>query len=167
MNWMLAAALVFMLLGTVAAPIDDRRRVRYRERAEGVLPPLVALLDAWDAEGTHDVMVAPDGGLRTDEARQAGYASSGTSNAATLEDTPHGRGAALDVYPVSFLPYISGRWEDVPGPVKLEFATFGRFAEARGLKWGGRWSSSRFPNGDQPHVELPNWRSYPYPPEVA
>lgn len=54
-------------------------------------------------------------------------------------------------------------WEALPESLKLQFAAFGRFAESRGFKWGGRWVSKTFPNGDQPHVELPNWQALPFP----
>ena len=138
-------------------------RVLNRDRARGVLPDLLALLDAWELEGAHTVTIAPDGGLRTDAAKQAGYAASGNSNATTLEQTPHGRGAALDVWPTDFADYVSGPWTDVPEAIKAKFEAFGVFAEQRGLVWGGRWRGAGFANGDQPHVELQNWRAYPYP----
>lgn len=162
-----AALVVAGLLAFSRRAAASSGRVQHRERAEGCRAPLLGLLEDWEVEGTHNVLVAPDGGLRTDAAKQAGYAAGGTSNAATLEATPHGRGAGLDVYPVSFLPFISGTWADVPPAVQLEFAEFGRFAEARGLVWGGRWRGSKFPNGDQPHVEIANWRSLPFPPVSA
>lgn len=173
-EWLLvSAALAFAALG-LGAVVAPAGRVRARERAAGVLPELLALLDAWEAEGTHDVIVAPDGGLRTDAALQATYASTGGSEASRLEDTPHGRGAALDVWPVAFLDYVPkalggnaarwATWAEVPDSVKVQFRAFGDFAKKRGLVWGGDWRSSTFPNGDQPHVQLRDWRSYPYPP---
>lgn len=161
-----AASIAAAVLGaSKAAASASSGRVQQRQRAAGCLQPIQDALDAWEREGTHDVLIAPDGGLRVDEEKQARYAAQGNSNAATLEDTPHGRGAAADVYPVSFLPHLQKRWEDVPASVQLEFATFGRFCEARGLVWGGRWRGKTFANGDQPHIEIPNWRSLPFPPE--
>lgn len=148
--------------------------VLHRERSAGVHPRLKALLDTWAAVGTHDVLVAPDGGLRTDEAVQASKAAVGQSNATTLRQTPHGRGGAVDVWPVSFLPHVPKSaggtgarwvsWEMLPQQVRDEFAAFGGFAEHHGFRWGGRWRGAKFPNGDQPHVELDNWQTLPFPP---
>lgn len=150
--------------------------VRYRARAHGVHPHLMALLDSWGVDGTHDVLVAPNGGVRTDEALQASTAAAGLSQAKTLRSTPHGRAAALDVWPVSFLPYVpvsaggTGNrwvgWEQLPELVRNEFFVFGLFAETRGCKWGGRWRGKAFPNGDQPHVEMADWQRLPFPPPI-
>lgn len=151
--------------------------VRNRDRANGVHQSLQALLEAWIADGSHDVLIAPNGGLRTDPALQKTLAANGNSNATSLEQTPHGRGAAIDVWPVSFLPFVpkhSGGiglrwygWDELPAKVRAEFAAFGVFAEARGFRWGGRFTGTKFPNGDQPHVEITTWRSMPFPPEAA
>lgn len=167
-----AAALVALTARRASAPAG---RVHMRERANGVLQPLHELLDAWEAQGLHDVIIAPYGGLRSSSEDQAELAALGMSAASNLSTTPHGRAAALDVWPVSFLACVPqswggtrstwASWEQVPDPVKLEFAVFGHFAEARGFVWGGRWRSSTYPNGDQPHVEIKNWRSLPFPPQ--
>lgn len=174
MRWLLAvAALVAIVIVVVLMQVASGTRVLMRGRADGVHPQLRALLDAWELEGSHVVVVAPDGGVRTDAAKQAGFAAGGMSGAATLATTPHGRGVALDVWPASFLPHVpvsSGgvaarwtSWEDLPESVRAEFQAFGEFAERRGLRWGGRWRSATFPNGDQPHVELAQWTTYPFP----
>lgn len=167
----LAAAGLVLLSKRAGAP---GRRVAARERAAGVLPELHQLLDEWEASGPHEVIVAPLGGLRASSDDQAELAALGMSAATDLRSTPHGRGAALDVWPTSFLAYVPqswggtranwASWEQVANPVKREFAVFGAFAEARGLKWGGRWRSAKYPNGDQPHVEIPGWTSLPFPP---
>jgi hypothetical protein len=175
LEWLLVSlvlALGALGLGATVGAISGR--VRNRERAAGVLPELVGLMDAWEERGTFDVVVAPGGGLRTSEDEQAGYAANGTSTATTLKDTPHGRGAALDLWPVAFLDFVPrylggtaarwATWAEVSEPVKLQFSELGRFGEALGLTWGGRWRSSAFPNGDQPHFQLPNWSRYPFPP---
>lgn len=164
---LLLALLLGVVVVLVVTPGLPGVRVLNRSRADGVHPKLRALLDEWEQFGTHTVMVAPDGGLRTDAAKQAGYAAAGNSNATTLASTPHGRGAALDIYPVDFLPFIAMRWENVPASVRAKFRTFGEFAEARGFTWGGRWTGATFPNGDQPHVEITGWRSLPYPPPTG
>ena len=132
------------------------------ERAAGVRPELRALLDDWAREGTHPVLVAPDGGLRfgaADAAKQAAFFASGASKAATLADTPHGRGAALDVWPVGFAP---GKTMDSQPTMRARFQVFGEWAERKGFTWGGRWKSFGV-DGDAPHVEIPNWRRLPMP----
>jgi hypothetical protein len=145
-----------------AAAGTSAKRVFYRERAEGVHPALVGLLDSWERDGEFAVQVAGGegwpypGGLRTDEATQAAAAATGLSAASTLKDTPHGRGAALDVWPMGFEPYQS--FEVQPGMREL-MTRFGEFAEARGFEWGGRWGKA-----DYPHVQVPGWRSLPFPP---
>lgn len=148
--------------------------VLHLERATGIHPRLKSLLDIWATTGAHDVLIAPDGGLRTDEAVQAGKAASGQSNATSLRQTPHGRGGAVDVWPVSFLPYVPKQnggtgarwvaWEHLPQQVRDEFHAFGDFAERHGFRWGGRFRGAKFPNGDQPHVELEDWQRLPFPP---
>lgn len=153
-----AAALASWLSGR--QPPGGRVRVLFRERADGVRPELQALLDAWDAEGTHEVLIPawPPGGVRTQEQQQRLFAQ-GWSGAASVEDSAHGSArAAVDVWPVDFLPYVYGAWEAVPQAVRERFRTFGLFAEARGLEWGGRWRTTALPNGDQPHVQLRGWR---------
>jgi hypothetical protein len=152
-------------------------RILHRGRAKGVHPRLMDLLEAWETHGSHIIVVAPNGGLRTDAALQAKFAATGQSGASTLDRTPHGRGAALDIWPLQFLEHVPASsggvatkwttWQALPAFVKLQFQAFGEFAEKRGFKWGGRWNGPRFPNGDQPHVEIPDWQHLPFPlPEV-
>jgi hypothetical protein len=134
---------------------------RARPPADGVHPAIRALLDAWEREGTHIVVIGgggswPSGGLRVDESSQAAAAAAGLSSAATLATTPHGRGAALDVWPEGFNPHRS--FEEQPGMREL-MVVFGEWAEAKGFAWGGRWAKP-----DMPHVELRDWRSLPFPP---
>lgn len=161
------AALGVLALGAGAAVAAGRGggRVLYRERADGVHPDLQWLLDQWESEGSHVVEIAggPNwphpGGLRSSELGQAATAAMGLSKAVTLQETPHGRGAALDVWPRGFRPDRSYAAADqLPGAREL-MATFGAFARSRGLVWGGLWSTP-----DDPHVELCNWRSLPFPP---
>lgn len=158
------AGVVYVVTRKDGVLVTKKARVLNRERAAGVDARLLELLDAWEREGEHDVLVAPDGGVRKDAARQAQLAAGGASNASTLAQTPHGRGGALDVWPVEFEQYVRGSWDAVPRAVKAKFEVFGGFAEARGFTWGGRWRGATFPNGDQPHVEVKNWRQLPYPP---
>lgn len=149
-------------------------QVLHIERAAGCLLPLHVLLQAWTEQGKHDVLVAPNGGLRTNAVRQATLASLGLSRAKELRSTPHGRGAAVDVWPCSFLPYVpeeeggTGKrwtsWDNLPVGVKADFLVFGEFAESRGFTWGGRWRHADFPHGDQPHVQMKGWTALPFPP---
>lgn len=158
-----AALLALALLGSSGRK-GTGARVYNRERAEGVRSELQDLLLAWEQYGTHDVQIATNGGLRTSQAVQAQLAAEGGSNATSLRQTPHGRGAALDVWPVGFERYVNGTWQAVPEELRAQFEAFGAFAEGRGFVWGGRWRSAKFPNGDQPHVEIRGWQSLPYPP---
>lgn len=149
-------------------------QVLHFERAAGCLLPLHQLLADWAKDGKHDVLVAPNGGLRADPAKQSMLASLGLSRAKELRHSPHGRGAAVDVWPVSFLPYVpeteggTGRrwtsWDNLPVGVQADFLVFGEFAEAKGFTWGGRWRGDVFPHGDQPHVEMKGWTALAYPP---
>jgi hypothetical protein len=136
------------------------------ERAKGVDGVLLAFLQWWQENGSFDILVAPDGGLRIGaqaEANQLRYFSQGNSNAKTLRETPHGRGAALDLWPVGFNPDIPITLSS-PMEVncKAEFYAIGEAAEAFGLTWGGRWSRPY----DLPHVQVKNWTALPYPPRA-
>lgn len=131
-------------------------KVQNRQRAKGVLPPLQAFLDWWSVNGPFNLLVAPDGGVRTDAAKQAKYYAMGTSKAKTLADTPHGRGAALDLWPVGFNPGLA---LDKQPDIKAKFKEMGRIAKTQfNLTWGGDWG------WDYPHVEVKSWRAFPYPP---
>lgn len=149
--------------------------VHNKERANGVHPELrVDFIATMEAELPFDVVVALNGGLRLDEKAQAATAKSGLSNAKTLRATPHGRGGALDIYPVSFLPFITAQyggtgkvnvpWAKLPQKVRDEFAAIGALAEKHSYEWGGRFKGAKFPNGDQPHVQIKGWQLMPFPP---
>jgi hypothetical protein len=153
---------VALVVAGVAAPVKrvNGPRVRNRQRAAGAHPRLIAFLDWWDANGPIPITVGENGGVRTDPAAQLGYYLAGTSGAATLDDTPHGRGAAMDLW-----PYIPGTLTPDFGAGAESLARYlaiGEAAERFGLVWGGRWTKP-----DRPHVELPGWRQLPYPPLVA
>ena len=175
MLWVAALAVVGMVVlsrGVGAGDneqIDPNVLVQRRELAAGVHPQLQALLDDWNANGTHPVRIGDNGGLRTDSLIQQAIAASGLSKATNLATTAHGRGAALDVWPVGFNPNAS--FASQPAMMAL-MQVFGEFAEARGYKWGGRWQikftpeqkAGLAPPGDWPHVEMPDWVALPYPP---
>lgn len=163
------AALALSALGLCAVLIVMMSgRVRNRSRAAGVAPPLETFLDWWEANGPFPILVASDGGLRTDAAKQAALYEAGNTKAATLAQTPHGRGGAIDLHPVGFDPSKA-----ITPEVFAQFRAIGEAAEARGLTWGGRWSRAFPPSkanpfgGDLPHVELPNWAALHYPPSRA
>lgn len=146
-------------------------RVLNRSAAYGVHPELKKFLDVWEERGPFDVEIGqiagyPGGGLRTaaDAAGQAAACAVNLSNACDLASTPHGRGGALDLWPVGFGFNPGMSWEQWTPEIKQAFQDIGEFAEAYGLTWGGRWRSDKMPHGDQPHVELKYWRSLPFPP---
>ncbi|MFZ5469475.1 MAG: M15 family metallopeptidase [Myxococcota bacterium] len=153
-------------------------RIHNRHRADGMRAELRAFLDWWEAHGPFPLQIPPLGGLRTDAEQAALYAQGRTApgarvtNAATARDTPHGRGAALDVYPVREVNFAGGVariWTgDESDPAERAharalLARVGEAAEARGLVWGGRWNGLE----DLPHLELPNWLELPMPGGVA
>lgn len=143
-------------------------KVMKRERANGTDGRLQRFLDYWAVSGPFALMVAPDGGVRTNEARQASYYAAGTSKARTLDETPHGRGGAVDLWPEGFDPT-----KPVDEATYQRFLAIGAAAERAGLGWGGRWTGAFPPStanpygGDLPHVEVRDWASLPYPPEVT
>lgn len=171
LEWVLFAivlAVVGLASTSASASPSSSGRVRNRERAKGVYPVLQTLLDDWEREGTHDVEISPmHGGVRWTEDVQRELAGDGMSAADTLEKTPHGRAAALDIWPIGFAQYVNGRWEDVPAEIRARFQIFGEWAERKGFVWGGRFHSSTYPNGDQPHVEIRAWRTLPFPPQAG
>lgn len=146
--------------GAGAAVASSRRRIIGRDRAAGVTGELQQFLSAWEESGPFDLLVGQDGGLRTDAAKQLEYYESGASKAKTLGETPHGRGGAIDVYPV-IDGIARGLSKHDQGPeVRALFAQIGAFGKARGLVWGGDFKSIY----DGPHLEVANWRSLPMPP---
>lgn len=139
-------------------------RVLNLEKARGCHASLIHLLTEWEARGTHDVLIAdalgfPAGGLRTDVLEQHKAFMDGLTKARTLGETPHGRGAALDVWPVGFNPHRDFKSQPT---METLFRAFGEFAEGLGFRWGGRFASFK----DLPHVEVADWLSLPYPPPL-
>lgn len=171
----LIVAGVLLLAGgavnAAAAEPSRRARVINRQAARGVHPELQGFLDWWEFNGPFDIEIGqlagfPGGGLRTeaDAGGQAAACAADLSAACSIIDTPHGRGAALDLWPVGFgfNPWLP--WAQQPAEIKAAFAKIGQLAEVYGLEWGGRWRTAQMPDGDQPHVQMRNWRSLPYPP---
>lgn len=143
---------------------DPRAKVFRRELATGVDARLIAFLDWWEQNGTHDVTLAypaanwewvAPAGRRTD-ADQAKASATGQSNATTAAQSPHGHGAAIDLWPVDFKPNV--KWELQPKSVRDQFDAQNDAAEKFGLVTGRHFTGPNFPNGDQPHIETPDWR---------
>lgn len=152
--------------GGQSVPIGEAR-VFNRERADGVHPSLQALLNAWEAQGTFHVTVAggsfPNGGLRG-ELDVAKAQALGVSRAEDLSQTAHGRGAAIDVWPLNFDPFKSFQEQPDMFPLFMEWAAF---VERHGFKSGRHFTNIVAPDGvvgDWPHAEMYDWRSLPYPP---
>lgn len=151
-------------------------RVFHREHALGVHPDLLAFLDWWEEAGPFAVTIPPDGGLRDDTTQAALYAKGRTTpgpragekghpplgypvtNAKTVHDTPHGRGAAVDLLPVLASP-DGQRVLAVLDSDRSLFQALGGLAQARGLVWGGCFHAPI----DLDHVEVPDWKQLPVP----
>lgn len=130
-------------------------RVQNRERANGARQELQTFLDWWNISGPFPILVAPDGGVRTDAAKQLLYFQQGNSKAKTLDQTPHGHSSALDLWPVGFNPAVPLDQQPV---IKARFAEMGRIAkEMFNFTWGGDWG------WDFPHIEVKGWKTYPMP----
>lgn len=147
-----------------AAATISGSKITNRSAANGVSFQMQALLDLWEAQGWFTVSIAtpfagfPGGGLRTasDAAGQQAACEGGLSNACTLSTTPHGRGGALDIWPLGFNPLLT--FDAQPGMLDL-MTQFGQWAQSQGYTWGGAWTTP-----DYPHVEEKDWTSLPYPP---
>lgn len=131
--------------------------VQGRSRCNTVDQRLQAFLDGWAKDGPFGLFVPVDGARRTDEALQAKLYAEKRSNAKTLAETPHGRGGALDLYPV-----VDGKTLGLGDPQGAAMAEYLRYAgviaaraKLAGFKWGGDFKSLK----DWPHVEVPDWKT--------
>jgi hypothetical protein len=139
-------------------------QVFHRERADALDDRLQTALDTYAENGPYPLVVVD--GLRAGaaaEAAQAQYFSDGRSHAATLDQTPHGRGGAFD-----FAVVDSSSGDAVirtlPAEANAEaYKSVGEYFEALGLTWGGRWGGFGA-HGDAVHIEVPDWRDLPFPP---
>lgn len=154
------AGVVVLLMrkSAAASPSSSSALVFHRQRAAGVDRRLVAFLDWWEINGPFPIVIDPQGGVRRDEAAQKALFDKGSSNAASLSQTAHGRGGALDVYPV--LRSSGHAVQQIATNDRAKFQVIGEAAEKLGLTWGGRWKSLY----DGPHIEVPNWKQLPFPP---
>jgi hypothetical protein len=136
-------------------------RIYHRHRAFGLHPSLLAFLDAWEnwEAAPFPLVVLPDGGLRLDETKQHALYVAGKTKAESLAQTPHGRGAAVDVAP-SRVTDAGIRYADFSR--RGDFEAIGRFAKDLGLEWGGDFAGFF----DGPHIQVPHWRDLPMPTTV-
>jgi hypothetical protein len=146
--------------GNTTAAVGSAR-VLGRENAAGVVPEMLAMLDAWEQEGDFDVTLPswPPSGTRTD-AQELEIHNEGLTNATTASTSAHGHGCAIDVWMPGFDPGKS--FDDQPDVWALQ-QRFGAWAESKGYRWGYRWANQYGfgPYGDAVHFELSNWTSYP------
>lgn len=153
--------------------VDAVKKVHERARAKGVHPTLIAFLDWWEENGEFDILVAPDGGVRTDPAVQLAAFNAGNSKARTLDQTPHGRAAALDLWPVGF--QANRDWAGQKDQTMMDkFRTIGTaWKENFGGVWGGDWLANPGDaiGWDAAHCEIKGWAgttafiaALPYPP---
>lgn len=142
------------------------------DRLIGVSAECIAFFSWWRDFGPFPLTIPEGGGLRNDAAYQEGLFMTGRSRAKTLDQTPHGRGGAVDAYPAKVVSgTVIGIHQIKDGSEAIErFEKFGALAEAKGLTWGGRWlrafppSKSNPRGGDCAHVESRLWPSLPFPP---
>ena len=128
--------------------------VQNAERAYGSDARLLNFLTWWRTNGPFQILVAPDGGVRKSQALQKNFFERGLTKAKTLEETPHGRGGAIDVWPVGFDPSKDFSTQPV---MKKRFEEIGRIAKEKfDLVWGGDWG------WDYPHLEVKGWRALPF-----
>lgn len=122
---------------------------QHRERLNGCDPVLVEkagkLINALELRGI-EVMVAPDGGLRTVRRQQYLYSLGRTRPGAIVTNcdgvkrkSKHQSGRAADIV------FRSKPWDS-----NHPWDAIGEEAERVGLVWGGTWKMR-----DLPHVELP------------
>lgn len=148
--WLVGATVV----GVILLKRDDLeglamgKRIYRADRALGVHRDLSKFLEWWNVNGDFPLLVTD--GLRTDAAQQAQLYAAGKTKAATLAQTPHGHGMALDVVPYEPVSGVA-LWND-----DGKWATLGRVVDAFGLVWGGHWKFV-----DKPHIEVPGWQNTP------
>lgn len=128
---------------------------------------LVDFFAWWQIAGPFPLTIPATGGLRHNSLEQARLFELGVTRAKSLQDTPHGRGAAVDAYPAILDPtgtYVVAIHRSAVDQDDVDrFATYGELAQKHGLEWGGSWPKFK----DLPHVQCPNWRELPYPPQGA
>lgn len=155
-------------------------KVHHFERLTGCQQRIIDPFLKWEELGEFPLVILPDGGLRTDEAKQRELYQLGKSMAKTLKETSHGRGMAGDVgFAKVIKNIVVGIYtEELDGDEYLRRADiFVDFMRKLGLVIGDDWkkqfSSKRIlvngvwrmsRGGDTPHVNLPGWQSLPFPP---
>lgn len=142
--------------------------VDHLERADLVLDPVRQLVHLLIAEGEGAWIIPEHGGYRygpIDEAKQEELFRTKQSKAQNLRQTPHGRRAAIDLWPMGFNP---NRGFDHPSNAGMldRFRYWGRFVDkhgpALGIRWGGHFTGFG-QYGDMPHAELADWLKRAFP----
>lgn len=153
--------------------------VFHLERLTDCQTPIIVFANWWNGNGPFPITVVPNGGLRDDEETQAdlyakgrtlpgphagepGFPAMGltVTAARSLHETPHGRGAAMDIMPAvvnhdgSAVVAVLSDVRDAH--ILALYTDYGLIAEKRGLVWGGRWKRK-----DYAHVEMTGWRALP------
>lgn len=128
----------------------------HEERLRGVHPDLVLFCRRLAGLMPFDILVVY--GLRTELEQVSLYARGRTeagdivTNAVHAEDTPHGRGAAVDL-----VPMVNGHpdWH-----AKELYQQMADVCPAYGIKWGGSFHGL----ADLDHFEIVAWKTLPFPP---
>lgn len=158
-------------------------------REKGLTPRMRFALDLFEKHWPGELLLVS--GFRTEEEAAYNYSKGRTipgvppytrerplggtvTEAKTVRDTPHGRGAAVDLAPI-----LEGRpvFDTEDADVLRLYHALGRFGEAmRGpldeapfLRWGGRFfkrnrKGQLVPFFDGGHFELAGWELLPAPP---
>lgn len=141
-----------------------RGQVFHRERADALDVRLQVALDTYAENGPFPLVVVD--GLRVGpaaEAAQLQYFNDGRSHAKTLDQTPHGRGGAFDFAVVDQSSGVAVLRTLSAADNADTYRAVGEYFEGLGFTWGGRWGGFGA-HGDSVHVEVPDWRSLPFPP---
>lgn len=148
---------VLASLPDVSSGGPDVVRVYHSERVQGLDARLQLALEDFEREGPMPIVVTS--GKRTQDEQTALY-KKGATKAASVADSAHGHAAAFDFAPVRETSngFVRSIWLPDGKEGKPEmYETCAKFFEARGLKWGGRWSGFT----DMPHIEVADWRAIP------
>lgn len=142
--------------------------IDFLEYADGVLDPLQQLLNLLMLEGEGEWTIPEHGGYRygpIDEAKQEELFRTKQSKAKSLKQTPHGRRAAVDLWPKGFNPNRSFEHPSNVGMLE-RFKYWGAFVDkhgpALGIRWGGHFNGFG-QYGDMPHCEMSDWARRAFP----
>jgi hypothetical protein len=146
------------------ASLQSGARLIHLERAVGIHPTLFAALQEWERSGPFPLTVGVKGGLRTAldqlELWAKGRTAEGNivTNAMTPEASPHGRGGAVDLWPLD--SEGAPLFDESPATLQ-RYDSMARWFRQRGFHCPLTLGDGTV---DRPHVQLTNWRALPYPP---